>query len=791
LQGKVPYSTIYSRVQAARKKGTYNEEIRRAEEKKIGAVIEIMDNDSASSGNISPVTMTTATTTSSSSGAAAGNTAISSMSSELRKRPRQSSKQASVAKLNAKRAKLDYDTRYKAAFKDATNLVAAGAASQSTTTSEPVQKICDRLNRDFKLDGRKRLARSTVYQAAKDGLAGMSPKNRGPASKIPRNFMKLVATHSEVSQVGDGELKSKDFKRLIGASIVGTEHEASFKVETVWRRLRTEFPESLQASTRLMVEDARAQWTTFDNLNQWFDDVKKDLIKTGLVLNQQVLNDEGAVVSELMFRKDTERRIINMDETHHDLSITGDKGGPRAVSYHNPAMQRGATRGVKSARHVTGAYATNAAGEALPPFYIFDSSAKSTENFRVKVSWLEGLPTVCGRFGCPTDVESHSFYAVRPRGSMDDSLLNDYIEQVIVPLYPNMNKTAVFDPITGKLNQGPVILKVDAGPGRIVSSEEVLMKREQLYERGLIIIMGLPNATSVQQEMDALYGPFKSSTYARGEKIVQNKLRIRGLARRNGNKPSPAVLNLDFNDLATIVNGRPEDIAGDRPFNFNFTKEKILWSWAKVGFVPFTRNCLNNKRVRKELGQRNRDEGLENLQLRYDVLVDAVEEDGFNPGIFDATIPTAAQVNRAETEDEQVEELIKAGVFSAAGQWNRCESRIGNAGVTLKAQKQQLKLNEDARLTVANKKSEAQLRACEKAQSALDKFEFDSGSMNDKDWGDVIRWVLPQAKVDFLLKDLKKKEDILAKLATLPSNWTTYIPRRETLPAAPTTTTTV
>ena len=53
----------------------------------------------------------------------------------------------------------------------------------------------------------------------------------------------------------------------------------------------------------------------------------------------------------------------------------------------------------------------------------------------------------------------------------------------------------------------------------------------------------------------------------------------------------------------------------------------------------------------------------------------------------------------------------------------------------------------------------------------------------------MIRWVLPEAKVEFLLKDLKKKEDILAKLATLPNSWTTYIPRREhTLPAVPTTT---
>lgn len=43
---------------------------------------------------------------------------------------------------------------------------------------------------------------------------------------------------------------------------------------------------------------------------------------------------------------------------------------------------------------------------------------------------------------------------------------------------------------------------------------------------GLIIVMGLPNATSIQQEMDALYGPFKSATYARGEQIVQEKLRV-------------------------------------------------------------------------------------------------------------------------------------------------------------------------------------------------------------------------------------------------------------------------
>ena len=271
---------------------------------------------------------------------------------------------------------------------------------------------------------------------------------------------------------------------------------------------------------------------------------------------------------------------------------------------------------------------------------------------------------------------------------MDEELLNDYIESVIVPLYPNMHKTAVFDANTGKLNQGPVILKLDAGPGRIVSSEVVLAKREELFEHGLIIIMGLPNATSVQQQMDALYGPFKTATYARGETVLQQKMKQRGLARRNGQQLSSVVLNLDFSDLATIVNGTATDSISDKPFDLHFNKEKILWSWAKIGFVPFTRSCLMNRRVRKELGQNTRDEALENLQLCYDILVDEVEEQGFNPGIFDASIPVAKHVLRAETEAEQESQLLTNGMaFSASGHWNHCKSRIGNAGVTIRAQK--------------------------------------------------------------------------------------------------------
>ena len=58
--------------------------------------------------------------------------------------------------------------------------------------------------------------------------------------------------------------------------------------------------------------------------------------------------------------------------------------------------------------HVTGVYATKAASEVLPPLYIFDSGVKIESNFRVKLSWLHGLPTITGRFDCPSTTEQVS-----------------------------------------------------------------------------------------------------------------------------------------------------------------------------------------------------------------------------------------------------------------------------------------------------------------------------------------------------------------------------------------------
>ena len=79
--------------------------------------------------------------------------------------------------------------------------------------------------------------------------------------------------------------------------------------------------------------------------------------------------------------------------------------------------------------------------------------------------------------------------------------------------------------------------------------------------------------------------------------------------------------------------------------------------------------CLQNKKVRKELGQHTPNEELESLQRGYNVVVDNLEIAGFNPGILDAVVPTAVHVEHAKTAEEQVEQLLSSGkAFSVSGQ---------------------------------------------------------------------------------------------------------------------------
>ena len=68
--------------------------------------------------------------------------------------------------------------------------------------------------------------------------------------------------------------------------------------------LRTQHPERLQTWTKISIEEARSKWTTVNNLEQWFNDAKVDLMKSGLVIDREVRDAGGKLLSEVDFCSD-------------------------------------------------------------------------------------------------------------------------------------------------------------------------------------------------------------------------------------------------------------------------------------------------------------------------------------------------------------------------------------------------------------------------------------------------------------------------------------------------------
>ena len=313
LSNSFPISTVYSRVKAARQRGTYDAVLKLRQERELQRLVIDTEDEESSDGDdsgsakhaptISPVTMVdcTSTTTTEETSTSSGDKRSSDSSTNRSQVFRKSSKQATAECPNDITVKTEYDERYKAAFKVATITHADSVAKR--IPHESVKSICKRFNSEYGLfafdDGdkenhRRELARSTVYQAVSDGLAGKTPKKKGPAPKIPDSLLQAVAAHAEVChQVGDGELKGKDLQRLIGASKLGTEHEDAFKTNSVWRKVRKQYPQALQAAPKMSIEDGRAQWTTNDNLNQWFTDAKADFLASGMVVDEVELDKDG------------------------------------------------------------------------------------------------------------------------------------------------------------------------------------------------------------------------------------------------------------------------------------------------------------------------------------------------------------------------------------------------------------------------------------------------------------------------------------------------------------------
>ena len=106
--------------------------------------------------------------------------------------------------------------------------------------------------------------------------------------------------------------------------------------------------------------------------------------------------------------------------------------------------------------------------------------------------------------------------------------------------------------------------------------------------------------------------------------------------------------------------------------------------------MPMTWNCLNDPKVRYELGEGGAPESvtqrLELLVEDYERAKESLRVLGFNDGVMDLEPAKVVEYVMPETDEKKVDALVKSGKMSSAGTLFRMGIIVANTEVVLKAQ---------------------------------------------------------------------------------------------------------
>ncbi len=439
----------------------------------------------------------------------------------------------------------------------------------------------------------------TVGRYVRKGMIGMSPMKKGPASDIPRAiYTSLKMAFATFLQLEQAESKTQSTMKQMSLRVNQCVNEAGHNKQhdDLAKKLKRDTADLFDCSKANVMEQRRLQWTTYDNLKVWFDTWKETVIDLGFG-RERTLEDGNAGEGEVVFYPGQKERIVNIDETDGSLDdTTGQRGGRPPMVFTVPDMAGGGTAVNKSGYSSTIICGSNAAGEPVPPHFQLKSLAKTDEGQRMTVNWFRNCADVLVKFGHEEKKPMPCTFGMNERAGMNGVDLEKYIRNSILPLYP--------DAADEDLRR--VLLKLDSGPGRM--NIEMLAN---LRLQGFYVVPGVPNTTSVTQETDQNYGPFKSG--------YRTNIRKLSHARHSFRK------KLVISDIALLVFGGDDPVTGitlANSFEQAFNEKANKSAWRKCGAVPLTRSALNIPGVRRELSR----QGEANVEDAQQVRLKRIEE---------------------------------------------------------------------------------------------------------------------------------------------------------------------
>jgi len=177
-------------------------------------------------------------------------------------------------------------------------------------------------------------------------------------------------------------------------TLVKTLSISSTEASTLLTHLLRDTAEDTMSADKLnCAEDRRICWTTFQNLDLWFNSWEFFLIEFGFAYH----NANG----KLVFEDGALSRILNMDETCISLDgSNGNRGGHPTVTFYYKRFPQLGKATSKSALTTTMISGSNAAGEPIAPHFQFQTSAQSDEQAKaIRIECMRYMLIVRATFG--------------------------------------------------------------------------------------------------------------------------------------------------------------------------------------------------------------------------------------------------------------------------------------------------------------------------------------------------------------------------------------------------------
>ena len=551
-------------------------------------------------------------------------------------RPEEPPRPTAQAKQKERCHKLKIAAHAKKAHKRATSFYASELKKPKAQrfSADAISKIVKK-----EYDGHGPSARSIQRYVNDHNNIGISPVKMGSRGNIPPWAYSALcnAFDSYVRIMQVNSCGHENTRRVLSAKVNAAMGVVAHSNNKLYYRVVRDTATDMRAAKVTNVEDRRVQWTTHKNLKLWFENWGKDLVELGFAH----LDEHGDVI----IPDDQLHRILNFDETclSHDGS-NGARGGRPEVFIYDPRLPLPGKRTSKCSSTTTMITGSTAAGEALPPHFQFQTSAKSHETQRIRIDVAGLYPKVVMALGTGTDHELDCTFGMNAKGGMDQDEFEKYM---MLSLVDRLGEILGAADLPGKR----VMVKCDSGPGRL---NVELLARMKFF--GFYLYPSVPNTTAVSQETDRNYGPFKTQFRKNLDEVID--------ARIKGNHSTSIAPHLVGLTTFGGVDPTSDHNVKISAFERGFSKEACLSAWAKVGAAPLSMKCLDDQKVRKSTGDGDEEweRGLRELQNANDLATFLLTRGGFNGDLLKAELKTIDEptvLTRPHTK-ERVELLAKA-----------------------------------------------------------------------------------------------------------------------------------